>query len=161
MKENLQKHSRWLLLAVVMIFIHIVVALAIRGCGTTGTDPQSQGDQKDSVNVEQQESSPGFWERLFGKKEPSKKPETAPEKQAQPKPEEPKKEVITYHRTCKELPQFGKPFDFSKDMESFLHTSCPEAKTPRARSSSISRPEKSSGRKTAASKPEPPAWQNS
>ncbi|MBO7152250.1 MAG: D-alanyl-D-alanine carboxypeptidase [Lentisphaeria bacterium] len=114
MKENLQKHSRWLLLAVVMIFIHIVVALAIRGCGTTGTDPQSQGDQQDSVKVEQKESSPGFWERLFGKKETPKTQETAPEKQEPPKPEEPKKEVITYHRTCKELPQFGKPFDFSK-----------------------------------------------
>ena len=112
MKDHLQKHSRWLLLAVSVIVIHLVIGIAIRGC--------SKNSDAAEKNVAAEKKSQSWFKRLFSAdtkdKSPKKVTENKTEKSPVPeqnKPLSPPKTVTIYKKTCKELPLFGKPFDFS------------------------------------------------
>ena len=111
MKEKMQKHSRWLLLAASVIVIHLVIALAIKGCGNS--DSGTESTAKENV-VKSDGSSDGFFKRLFGKKE---KKVQQPEPAEIPKTETPEPVVekprVTYRKKVQDVPQFGTAFDFS------------------------------------------------
>lgn len=108
MNEKIQKNSRWLILAAAVIAIHLIIAVAIRGCG--GADRNIKDDKKEAVSGE----SPGFFERLFsGKKEkPAAETEKKADKPQEPEPEK-KKPVLIYRKAPDDVPGFGTPFDFS------------------------------------------------
>jgi D-alanyl-D-alanine carboxypeptidase len=113
MKEKMEKNSRWLLLAAAVIVIHLFIALAIKGCGSTATKSENKTTEN---TVQSQEKTPGFFERLFGKKEEKKQEpqKKEPEKQSEiQKPIEEKPLVITYRRKSADVPQLGTAFDFS------------------------------------------------
>ena len=71
MKDKLQKHSRWLLLVVSVIVIHLIIGIAIRGCSATP-------DTTEKITESKQEN-PGWLKRLFSGKKEKKVEETEKE----------------------------------------------------------------------------------
>ena len=112
MKDKLQKHSRWLILAVSVIVIHLIIGISIRGCSRTSDASGNTAAAK--------EKSQSWFKRLFSKSNTTKEPEKTAEKEKNEqsvKPEQPElkppKPVVVYRKACRDLPLFGKPFDFS------------------------------------------------
>ena len=109
MKNKLQKHSRGILVAVAVLVIHLIIGMSIRGCS------KSSGSAEKNYTAE--EKSPGFLKRLFSNKEEKKtvkkEKEAAAEVPEVKKESKPKTKTL-YRQTCKELPLWGTPFDFSQ-----------------------------------------------
>ena len=113
MKDKLQKYSRWLILAVSVIVIHLIIGISIRGCAKSSDTAENTAAAK--------EKSQSWFKKLFSKsdtpRESDKRVKEKEKTEQNVNPEQPEikppKPIVIYRKACRDLPLFGKPFDFS------------------------------------------------